>query len=63
MTSLRAHKNDMELKCSFERKFVFIKIKTYIDGNGIFEEIGDMFNIRKNRNKIIREKRILETLF
>ena len=26
MTSLRAHKNDMELKCSFERKFVFINI-------------------------------------
>ena len=27
MTSLRAHKNDMELKCSFERKFVYIKKK------------------------------------
>ena len=26
MTSLRVHKNDIELKCSFERKFVFIII-------------------------------------
>jgi hypothetical protein len=30
MTSLRAHKNDMELKCSFERKFVYIKKKNSV---------------------------------
>jgi hypothetical protein len=31
------------------------RIKTYVDGNGFSEEIGQMFKIRKNRN-VIREK-------
>ena len=33
-----------------------IRIKTYVDGNGLFEEIGKMFKIRENQNNVIREK-------
>ena len=30
-------------------------MNTYVDGNGLFEEIGEMFQFRKNINTIIRE--------
>ena len=33
-----------------------LESKRYVDGNGLFEEIGDMFKIRKHVNNIIREK-------
>ena len=30
-------------------------MKTYVDGNGLSEEIGEMFKIRKIRNNVIRK--------
>ena len=33
-------------------------MKTYVDGNGGFEEIAEMFKIRKNIDTVIREKNI-----
>ena len=33
-----------------------IRIKIYVDGNGLFEEIGDMFNIRKKLEIMLLEK-------
>jgi hypothetical protein len=32
------------------------RIKTYVDGNGISEEISQMFRLEKIRNSVIREK-------
>ena len=32
------------------------RMKTYVDGNGLFEEIGQMFRITKIRNNVIRKK-------
>ena len=45
----------MELK---HGKLTKIRINNYVDGNGLSEEIGQMFQIRKkkNRNNVIREK-------
>ena len=34
-----------------------IYIKTYLEGNAIFEEIGEMIKIRKIINNVIREKK------
>ena len=41
----------MELK--HEQKF---SIKTHVDVNGLFEEIGEMLKIRKIINTVFREK-------
>ena len=30
-----------------------MSIKTYVDGNGLFEEIGEMFKIRKKKNSVL----------
>ena len=33
------------------------RIKTYVDGNGLFEEIGQMFKIRKKSETMLLEKK------
>ena len=33
-----------------------IRIKTYVDGNGLFKEIGQMFKIRKKLETMLLEK-------
>ena len=45
MTSLRVHKNDIELKCSFERKFVFIIIPEMKELCHAKEEKKQSFNL------------------
>ena len=33
-------------------------MKTYVDGNGLFEEIGEMFKIKINKSNFLREKHV-----
>ena len=54
---LTAEENPTKLTFNFIKILKF-SIKTYVDGSGLFEEIGEMFHIIKNQ-KILTEGRRL----
>ena len=45
------------------REVASFRIKTYVDGNGLFGDIGEMFKIRKNDNVIREKMNTLKILF